>query len=216
MAPGPYVMVAVTDTGHGMDKQTMSRVFEPFFTTKAVGRGTGLGLSTVYGIVKQCGGFIWAYSEPGLGTTFKTYLPLAEQASRAHGSLMGDLHSRHGETVLLVEDEPMVRRVVGRTLVEFGYTVIETGNGREALEWLEGGSIPALVVTDLIMPEMGGRELAARIGERLPDVPVLFTSGYTDNDAVRRELMQESRPFLQKPLSPDTLLRTIRDLLERA
>ncbi|MEO7985655.1 MAG: PAS domain S-box protein [Gemmatimonadales bacterium] len=215
VTPGPYLMIAVSDTGHGMDRETMSRVFEPFFTTKAVGRGTGLGLSTVYGIVKQCGGFVWAYSEPGAGTTFKTYLPLADRQSPAGHDDTSDLRAKHGEMILLVEDEPMVRRVVGRVLIDFGYRVAEAGNGREALAWLAGtDSAPALVVTDLIMPEMGGRELAAQVAERFPSVPVLFTSGYTDNEVVRRELVEESRPFLQKPLIPETLLRTVRDLLD--
>ncbi|MGH7498358.1 MAG: ATP-binding protein, partial [Gemmatimonadales bacterium] len=215
--PGPYVMIAVSDTGHGMDRGTLSRVFEPFFTTKAVGRGTGLGLSTVYGIVKQCGGFIWAYSEPGIGTTFKTYLPLAERGSPDDRLVSGALRAKSGETVLLVEDEPMVRRVVGRVLTDFGYIVAEAGNGRDALAWLAAaGGPPALVVTDLIMPEMGGRDLAALLAERFPDLPILFTSGYTDNDAVRRELIEENRPFLQKPLAPDTLLRAVRSLLDGA
>ncbi len=215
--PGPYVMIAVTDTGHGMDRRTMARAFEPFFTTKGVGRGTGLGLSTVYGIVKQCGGFLWAYSEPGIGTTFKAYLPLADRQSRAGPAETANLRSKTGEVILLVEDEPMVRRVVGRALSDFGYVVVEADNGREALAWLAGAdSPPALVVSDLVMPEMGGRELAARLGELFPGLPVLFTSGYTDNEAVRRELVQENRPFLQKPLAPDTLLRTVRGLLDRS
>ncbi|HEY8257926.1 MAG TPA: PAS domain S-box protein [Gemmatimonadales bacterium] len=213
VVPGPYVLIAVSDTGHGMDRATLARVFEPFFTTKGIGRGTGLGLSTVYGIVKQCGGFIWAYSEPGLGTSFKTYLPLAEADAQPEDTPVGALRSKPGETILLVEDEPMVRRVVGRVLREFGYIVEEAGNGREALERLTGQK-PSLVITDLIMPEMGGRELAASLTERFPDVPVLFTSGYTDNDAMRRELVHERRPFLQKPLGPDLLLRTVRDLLD--
>ncbi len=215
LVPGPYVMVAVSDTGHGMDRQTMARVFEPFFTTKGVGRGTGLGLSTVYGIVKQCGGFIWAYSEPGLGTTFKTYLPLAEQGVSSDRVPGPALRSNGGETVLLVEDEPMVRRVVGRALRDSGYVVEEAANGQEALDWLAASGASAdLVITDLVMPEMGGRELATRLAERFPRLPVLFTSGYTDNEAVRRELVQERRPFLQKPLAPETLLRAVRDLLD--
>ncbi len=215
IVPGHYVMIAVSDTGHGMDRQTLARVFEPFFTTKGLGRGTGLGLSTVYGIVNQCGGFIWAYSEPGVGTTFKTYLPLAEGEALRDDTPAGALRSKAGETILLVEDEPMVRRVVGRVLREFGYTVEEAANGREAMARLDGMR-PDLIITDLIMPEMGGRELAANLTERFPDLPVLFTSGYTDNDAVRRELVDERRPFLQKPLGPDILLRTVRDLLDGA
>jgi CheY-like chemotaxis protein len=196
-----------------MDRQTLARVFEPFFTTKGLGRGTGLGLSTVYGIVKQCGGFIWAYSEPGLGTTFKTYLPLAEAEALGDDTPTSALRSKGGETILLVEDEPMVRRVVGRVLREFGYAVEEAANGREALARVDGAT-PDLVITDLVMPEMGGRELAAQLTAKFPALPVLFTSGYTDNEAVRRELVNERRPFLQKPLGPDTLLRTVRDLLD--
>jgi two-component system cell cycle sensor histidine kinase/response regulator CckA len=216
VTPGPYVLIAVTDTGHGMDRETMSRVFEPFFTTKEVGRGTGLGLSTVYGIVKQCGGFIWAYSEPGLGTTFKAYLPVAGESSHTERAARRDLRSKSGETILLVEDDAMVRRVVGRALREFGYAVVEAENGKEALAWLAQSPPPALVVTDLVMPEMGGREMAAELVKRYSDLPVVFTSGYTDNEAVRRELVQENRPFLQKPLTPDILLRTIRGLLDRS
>jgi two-component system cell cycle sensor histidine kinase/response regulator CckA len=215
ITPGPYVMIAITDTGHGMDRETLARVFEPFFTTKAVGRGTGLGLSTVYGIVKQCGGFIWAYSEPGLGTTFKTYFPLAQHRDGPDVEPVSAVRSKGGETVLLVEDEPMVRRVIGRALRESGYVVEEAANGREALDWLRSpGASADLVVTDLVMPRMGGRELALELAQHFPDLPVLFTSGYTDGEAVRRVLVEERRPFLQKPLAPDILLRRIRDLLD--
>ena len=213
--PGFYVMIVVSDTGHGMDAPTLARVFEPFFTTKAVGRGTGLGLSTVYGIVKQCGGFIWAYSEPELGTTFKVYLPLAEQSGRGEPVAAAALRARPGEVVLLVEDEPMVRRVVGRALIDFGYEVHQAAHGQEALDWLgQTSAAPALIITDLIMPVMGGRDLAARVADLYPGVPVLFTSGYTDNEVVRRELLQERRPFVQKPLAPDVLLRAVRDILD--
>jgi two-component system cell cycle sensor histidine kinase/response regulator CckA len=215
ITPGPYVMIAITDTGHGMDRLTLDRVFEPFFTTKAVGRGSGLGLSTVYGIVKQCGGFIWAYSEPGLGTTFKTYFPLAQHRGGPDSEPASAVRSKRGETVLLVEDEPMVRRVIGRALREFGYVVEEAANGREAMDWLSSpGASADLVITDLVMPEMGGRELAQELAKQFPDLPVLFTSGYTDGEAVRRVLVEEHRPFLQKPLAPAILLRRIRDLLD--
>ena len=215
VAPGPYVMLTVTDTGHGMDRKTMARVFEPFFTTKGVGRGTGLGLSTVYGIVRQCGGFIRADSEPDIGTTFKTYLPMAEPGTRPEGPPTAALRAKPGEMVLLVEDEPMVRQVVGRALRDFGYAVTEAANGREALEWLATAPAPPhLIIADLIMPEMGGRELAASLPERYADLPMLFTSGYTDTEVVRRELVHGRRPFLQKPLAPDILLRTVRVLLD--
>ena len=168
VTPGRYVMIAITDTGHGMERQTLGRVFEPFFTTKAVGRGSGLGLSTVYGIVKQCNGFIWAYSEPGLGTTFKTYLPLAQQAPQPEAEPATPLRSKGGETVLLVEDEPMVRRVIGRALREFGYAVEEVANGREALEWLESSGGANLIITDLVMPEMGGAKSQSTWRDGIP------------------------------------------------
>ena len=213
--PGRYVMIAISDTGHGMDRQTLGRVFEPFFTTKAVGHGTGLGLSTVYGIVKQCGGFIWAYSEPGLGTTFKTYLPLAEHGAQPEAEPPAALRSKGGETVLLVEDEPMVRRVIGRALREFGYVVEEVANGREALEWLESSGGANLDHHRSRDAGDGGRELAEHLARRYPDLPILFTSGYTDGEAVRRVLVDEQRPFLQKPLAPDVLLRRIRELLDK-
>ena len=152
---------------------------------------------------------------PGIGTTFKTYLPMAEQGTRPEESPTAALRSKPGEMVLLVEDELMVRRVVGRVLRDFGYAVAEAANGREALEWLATAPAPPhLIIADLIMPEMGGRELAAGLSGRYPDLPVLFTSGYTDNELVRRELVQGRRPFLQKPLAPDLLLRTVRDLLD--
>jgi two-component system, cell cycle sensor histidine kinase and response regulator CckA len=217
LEPGEYAALVVTDTGHGMDRATLARIFEPFFTTKDVGQGTGLGLSTVYGIVKQSGGFIWAYSEPGLGTTFKLYFPLVDTAPELalpHSPTPG---GRAEEVVLVAEDEPMVRNIVARTLRECGYGVLEAADGNEALQLLEAenGRV-SLIVADVVMPDMGGREMAARVAERWPGVPVLFTSGYTGLDVVRRGLLDAGREFVQKPLEPETLARKVRELVDTA
>jgi two-component system, cell cycle sensor histidine kinase and response regulator CckA len=211
---GEYAALIVTDTGRGMDQETLGRIFEPFFTTKGVGEGTGLGLSTVYGIVKQSGGFIWAYSEPGLGTTFKLYFPLIAPVAPSEEVTVPAAPGHPAEVVLVAEDEPMVRSVMARTLRDSGYTVLEASNGREALDLLEqrGGAVN-LVVADVVMPGMGGREMTARLAERWPQVPVLFTSGYTGLDVVRRGLLEEGREFLQKPLAPEALIRKVRQLV---
>ncbi len=189
LAPGEYTALVVTDTGHGMDRETLARIFEPFFTTKGVGQGTGLGLSTVYGIVKQSGGFIWAYSEPGLGTTFKLYFPIADGGFRIDHPELPTPAGRPEEVVLVAEDEPMVRSIVARTLKGCGYGVLEAADGKEAIKLLdqENGKI-SLIVADVVMPDMGGREMADVVAERWPHVPVLFTSGYTGLDVVRRGL----------------------------
>jgi PAS domain S-box-containing protein len=215
LRPGEYAALVVSDTGHGMDRATLARVFEPFFTTKGVGQGTGLGLSTVYGIVKQSGGFIWVYSETGLGTTFKVYFP-AVAATPDAGDVRSPVPTARGkETVLVAEDEPMVRAIMARTLRDCGYEVLETPDGRAALDILEarGGQV-SLIVADVVMPDMGGREMAARLGERWPDVPVLFTSGYTGMDVVRRGLLDEGQEFLQKPLAPEALARKVREMVD--
>jgi two-component system cell cycle sensor histidine kinase/response regulator CckA len=215
LQPGEYAALIVTDTGHGMDRVTLSRIFEPFFTTKGVGQGTGLGLSTVYGIVKQSGGFIWAYSEPGLGTTFKLYFPLVvstPEIATPRNTPPGGLPE---EVVLIVEDEPMVRGVMARTLRACGYAVVEAADGNEALKLLEGEKRRvSLIVADVVMPDIGGREMAARVAQRWPEVPVLFTSGYTGLDVVRRGLLEEGREFLQKPLDPEALARKVREMVD--
>lgn len=215
LKPGEYAALIITDTGHGMDRETLGRIFEPFFTTKSVGQGTGLGLSTVYGIVKQSGGFIWAYSEPGLGTTLKLYFPLVaapEEATEATGATPA---ARADEVIIVAEDEPMVRSIMARTLRESGYTVLEAADGREALEMLEArGDEISLVIADVVMPGLGGREMAARVAERWPRVPVLFTSGYTGLDVVRRGLLEEGREFIQKPLAPEALIRRVRQMVD--
>jgi PAS domain S-box-containing protein len=215
LEPGEYAALVVTDTGHGMDRETLARVFEPFFTTKGVGQGTGLGLSTVYGIVKQSGGFIWAYSEPGLGTTFKLYFPLAARAPAGAATQTTAPTGRADEVVLIAEDEPMVRSIMARTLRDCGYTVIEAADGRDALNILEAenGRV-SLVVADVVMPDIGGREMASRMAQHWPEVPVLFTSGYTGLDVVRRGLLEEGREFIQKPLAPETLARKVREMVD--
>jgi PAS domain S-box-containing protein len=215
LKPGEYAALIVTDTGHGMDRETLGRVFEPFFTTKGVGQGTGLGLSTVYGIVKQSGGFIWAYSEPGLGTTFKLYFPLVPTIDELIDAPETTPPALPDEVVLIAEDEPMVRGIMARTLRDSGYGVLEAADGKEALEIVEarGGDV-SLVVADVVMPGLGGREMAARIAQRWPRVSVLFTSGYTGLDVVRRGLMEEGREFIQKPLAPEALIRKVRQMVD--
>jgi PAS domain S-box-containing protein len=215
LMPGEYAALIVTDTGHGMDRQTLGRIFEPFFTTKGVGQGTGLGLSTAYGIVKQSGGFIWTYSEPGLGTTFKLYFPLVAGFDEMAYDAGAPPAALPDEVVLVAEDEPMVRGIMARTLRDSGYGVLEAADGREVLEMLEArrGQV-SLIIADVVMPGLGARELAARLAEHWPRVPVLFTSGYTGLDVVRRGLLEEGREFIQKPLAPEALIRRVRQMVD--
>jgi PAS domain S-box-containing protein len=216
--PGPYVMLAVSDNGMGMSADTKARIFEPFFTTKAVGAGTGLGLATCHGIVKQSGGHIAVYSELGHGTTFKVYLPpTAESLTPQNGECAGEL--RHGsETVLLVEDEPMVRELSRLALSSLGYQVYEAPNGREALERMKelGETFVDLLVTDVVMPEMGGRELAERLRVLSPRTRVLFSSGYTYDAIERTDLLAEGIFFLQKPYTVSQLAEKAREVLAGA
>ena len=215
---GSYTVLAVSDTGHGMDRETLGHVFEPFFTTKGVGHGTGLGLSTVYGIVKQSDGYVWAYSEPGRGSTFKVYLPVTGQdAPSPAPAASSPLRAGRGESVLLVEDDEGVRQVTRRALEEGGYRVLEAANGLDALELLTStsGRI-GLVLTDVVMPGMSGRDLADRIAELRPGTPVLFTSGYTDGEIVRRGLLDPEAAFIQKPFGPEAIVRVVRERLEAA
>jgi two-component system cell cycle sensor histidine kinase/response regulator CckA len=215
IVPGPHVLLTVGDTGVGMDRQTVGRAFEPFFTTKAIGAGTGLGLATVYGIVKQSGGYIWVYSESGQGTTFKIYLPVVGAMLTEGGGTDSMPMALDGEAVLVVEDEASVRMIIGRVLREQGYRVLEASQGLEALA-IAGDTATRidLIIADVVMPGLGGRELAGRLAERRPGVPVLFTSGYTGHDVVERGLIEREWPFLAKPVAPDALARKVRELLD--
>jgi len=213
--PGNYVLFALSDTGTGMDTETKARIFEPFFTTKGQGKGTGLGLSTVYGIVKQSEGHIWVYSEPDKGTTFKIYLPRIDQAAQTDTSpeSSGDL-PRGRETVLLTEDENPVRALIRTILETNGYTVLEATCGEEALALYKEHTGPVdLIVTDVVMPRMSGRELAENLKTLRPDIKVLYLSGYTDDAIVRHGLLDKKMFFLQKPFTPDALLRKVREVL---
>ena len=213
---GRYVMLAVTDSGSGMTPEVMAHIFEPFFTTKGVGKGTGLGLSVVHGIVKQSGGRIEVYSEPGLGTTFKIYFPaIKELADSAKESAeKGDM--RGTETILLVEDEDGVRGLALLVLQTYGYNVLAASDGRRALRAIENhqGSID-LLVTDVVMPGMGGGELAEAVKKQFPHMKVLFSSGYTDDSAVRQGILEAEVAFLQKPYSPQSLARKVRQILDK-
>lgn len=216
MEAGRYVVLTVSDNGIGMDAQTRERIFEPFFTTKAVGRGTGLGLSTVYGIIKQSGGNIWVYSEPGQGTTFKIFLPeaVSESVHRSAEPHQGDLPPG-SERILLVEDEDSVRMLGKEILSACGYSVIEAANGAEALNLALNSEDPIdLVITDVVMPQMGGRELVERLSAANPQIRVLFTSGYTDDAILRHGIIDKGADFLQKPFTFDALSRKVRQLLE--
>ena len=214
--PGRYVMLAVSDTGCGMDVETQKRIFEPFFTTKEQGKGTGLGLSTVYGIVKQSGGYIWAYSEVGLGTTFKVYLPRVDAAIAAVEPAREVLRTARGaETVLLAEDDPALRSLLRKVLQENGYTVLEAFHGKHAVEVCEQHSGPIhLMVTDVVMPEMGGTEAAGRLSSLRPDLKVLFLSGYADDAVHRHGVLAPGTAFLQKPFVLETLARKVREVLD--
>jgi two-component system cell cycle sensor histidine kinase/response regulator CckA len=216
VSPGAHVLLAVTDSGCGMDSATANRIFEPFFTTKPAGKGTGLGLSTVYGIVKQSGGSIWCYSELGQGTTFKIYFPVvAEQAVTVRPEKPSPV-AGGTETVLVAEDDASVRSLIEQILAADGYSVIAAANGAEALvEYKSRGADIDLVITDLVMPDMGGKELEKRLIEIQPDVKMLFMSGYAGDAATRHGMIDEGTNFMQKPFSRDALSRKVRELLDR-
>ncbi|HKH83111.1 MAG TPA: PAS domain S-box protein [Gemmatimonadales bacterium] len=213
---GRYVLLAVSDTGCGMEPDVQARIFEPFYTTKPVGQGTGLGLSTVYGIVKQSGGYVWVYSEVGLGSVFKVYLPAAEAGVAVATPEPPKTPVQGSETILVVEDEDMVRNLACRGLEEHGYTVVEAQNGTQALEYIKRhpGSVH-LVVSDVVMPEMGGRELARLLVKLEPNLPVLYMSGYTGDDVLQRGLLEPGAPFQQKPFTPLGLAAKVRSMLDQ-
>jgi two-component system cell cycle sensor histidine kinase/response regulator CckA len=216
LAPGSYVRLAISDTGVGMDKETLNRIFEPFFTTKEQGKGTGLGLATVYGIVSQSGGSILVYSEPGWGTTFKIYLPQIKEVSQPSPVSLPQEHpSRRGETILLVEDEPGVRNLVRDTLKEDGYIVLEANNSAEALLLSEQHPGPIhLLFTDVVMPGLSGRQLAERLLPQRPGLKILYMSGYTDDAIVRHGVLEPGVVFLHKPFTPQILTRKVREVLD--
>jgi signal transduction histidine kinase len=214
--PGPHVMLAISDTGIGMDPETKARIFDPFFTTKEMDRGTGLGLATVDGIINQSGGMIWVYSEPGQGSTFKVYLPEAPGQPLIRGVDKASLANLHGkETILLVEDDEPVRRVGRRILEKFSYKVLEAAAGKAALEL--GQEYPGpihLLFTDVIMPGMSGKELADAWHRWHPETLILYTSGYTENVIVHQGTLDRDTHFIQKPYRPELLIRKIREILD--
>jgi two-component system cell cycle sensor histidine kinase/response regulator CckA len=216
IVPGPYVVLVVRDTGCGMDKGTQARIFDPFFTTKEKGKGTGLGLSTVYGIVKQSGGYVWVDSEIGKGTTFRVYLPRVTVESEDTGRATTAGPARRGaETILLVEDDEAVRAMARRILGRGGYRVLEATTGAEALKMCAEGDEPIdLILSDLVMPEMGGRELATQVRALRPRARVLLMSGYTEEAAMKRSVLDPSEAFLSKPFTPDALTRKVREVLD--
>ena len=215
---GRYVQLAVSDTGVGIDPEALPHIFEPFFTTKPAGKGTGLGLSTVYGIVQQSNGYIWAYSDPGVGTTFKLYLPRVDQRAETLDAQPSSSEVSAGfETVLLVEDEDGVRSLIQLLLQRNGYRVLEAHNAEHALQIAESTKDKIhLLLTDLILPRLGGRELAERITAFRPEIKCLFMSGYTDDSVLKSGVFENQTPFLQKPFSMEALLHKIRDVLGRA
>jgi CheY-like chemotaxis protein len=215
--PGPYALLAVSDSGIGMDEPTLSQIFEPFFTTKPVGVGTGLGLAMVYGVVKQSGGFIWAYSEPGMGTSFKIYFPRVpgEDSESEMAQSVSALSKGGSETILLVEDEQMVLNLTASVLKNAGYRVVTASTPKQALEKMAHQTDPIhIMITDVVMPGMSGPTLANTLVSEYPEMKIIFMSGYTDAAVVENRFIKPGSVFLQKPFSPDALKAKIRELLD--
>jgi CheY-like chemotaxis protein len=214
--PGPHVVLAISDSGCGMSPEVRGRIFEPFFTTKARGRGTGLGLSTVYGIVKQSGGSIWVYSEEGRGSTFKVYFPRVDEAREVAEARASQVRATGAETVLVVEDEQSLRSMVRTVLEAAGYVVLEANGGHEAIAVCLNHVGPIhLLLTDVVMPQMNGREVSDHIVASHPETRVLYMSGYTDKGIVHNGVLESGAAFLQKPFTPNSLTRKIREVLDR-
>jgi signal transduction histidine kinase len=217
VVPGEYVMLAISDTGCGMDEETRQQIFEPFFTTKEPGKGTGLGLSMVYGIVRQSGGNIWVYSEEGTGTTFKIYFPRVTAEAQEYKRTNGAAEVPKGcETILLVEDAALVRTLARQVLETAGYRVLEAASAEAALNVCEGinGTRIDLLLTDVVMPGMSGNEMSKILLARQPDMPVLYMSGYTDDAIVEHGVLEPGINFLQKPFSPGALAMKVREVLD--
>jgi CheY-like chemotaxis protein len=213
--PGPHVMLAVGDTGLGMSAETKAQIFEPFFTTKEQGKGTGLGLATVYGIVKQSGGTIWVYSELGHGSVFKLYFPMVREAPAAKDVAKPEVNTYAGtETILLVEDEEGVRSLVRVALQSAGYNVLEVVDPEAALKTCTSHEGPIhLLLTDVVMPQMSGPVVASKVAALRPGIRVLYMSGYTDDAVVHHGVLSHEMPFIQKPFSPGSLRKKIREVL---
>ncbi|HEV7836588.1 MAG TPA: ATP-binding protein, partial [Gemmatimonadaceae bacterium] len=216
-SPGKYIMIAVTDTGTGMTKEVQQRLFEPFYTTKGVGKGTGLGLATVHGIVKQSGGDIYVYSELEHGTTFKVYFPRLTKVADVMATTSEHRMTtpRGSETILLAEDDESLRTLGARVLGALGYKVLVARTGKEALQIVADhtGAID-LIATDVVMPEMNGSQLVEKVLEARPGMRVLFMSGYTDDEVMRRGVIDGQTAFLQKPFTPDLLAHKVREVLD--
>jgi two-component system, cell cycle sensor histidine kinase and response regulator CckA len=215
--PGRYVMLAVSDTGFGMSQDTKAHIFEPFFTTKGPGKGTGLGLSTVYGVVTQCGGHLEVFTDVGQGASFKIYFPCVDENMPSRKSNPGLRVAPHGrETILLVEDEEAVRKITKLTLQSFDYNVLAAENGKDAIQLCEQYTQPIdLLITDVVMPEMGGRQVAEHLAARRPGIKILFISGYTDDAVVRHGIFTAEVAFLQKPFTPTSLATKVREVLDQ-
>jgi len=215
--PGRFVMLAVSDNGVGMDAETQEHIFEPFFTTKAPGEGTGLGLATVYGVVKQSGGNVWVYSEPGRGTTFKIYLPRVDgEASAGEAAREPAASARGHETVLVVEDTADLRETIREVLEERGYRVLAAADGEKALALVAERTGPIeLLLTDVVMPKLGGAELARRVAELRPEIRVLYMSGYSNGAVSRQGALAPGVTLLEKPFTGDALARAVREAIDR-